>query len=211
MKSIVPDIIESYVVAHSPPESALLQALVKETYATMRLPHMQVGRVAGALLRLLVRLVGARHVLEIGTFTGYSALVMAEALPSDGSLITCDIDPKATAVAQRYFDQSEHGSKIMLRLGPALETLSMIEAPFDLAFIDADKTNYISYWNAIVPKVRSGGVLVADNTLWSGSVLDPQEASACAVAAFNEHVQSDSRVESVMLTVRDGVTVGWKK
>lgn len=211
MKPIVPEAIEQYVAAHSPPESALSQALVKETYATMQAPHMQVGRVEGALLRLLVRLTGAHRVLEIGTFTGYSALAMAEGLPSDGALITCDIDPKVTAIAQRYFDQSEHGKKISVRLAPALETMATLEAPFDLAFIDADKANYINYWNAIVPKVRSGGVIVADNTLWSGTVLTPADDTARAVAAFNEHVQHDARVESVMLTVRDGLTVGWKR
>lgn len=211
MLTLVPDAIERYAAEQCPEESALLQELARETYATQTVPQMQVGRLEGAVLRLLVRMVGARRVVEIGTFTGYSALVMAEGLPADGALITCEIDPQIAAIARRYFDRSPHGKKITLKVGPALETIAELPGPFDLVFIDADKENYIPYWEASLPKVRPGGVMVADNVLWSGRVLDPQEASDLAIVAFNAHVRRDPRVEAVLLTVRDGITVGRKR
>ncbi len=211
MLALVPEAIEQYAVEHSAAESPLLQELVRETYASTELPQMQVGRLEGAFLRLLVRLTRAKRVLEIGTFTGYSALVMAEALPPSGKLVTCDIDPKATAIARRFWARSPHGSKIELKLGPAAETLKKLRGPFDMVFIDADKLNYIRYWEACMPKVRKGGLLVADNVLWGGGVLHPKEESDKALAAFGDHVQGDRRVESVMLTVRDGLTLAYKK
>lgn len=208
---IVPEEIEQYAAEHSAPEPPLFRELVEETYAKTETPQMQVGRLEGAFLRLLVRLVGARRVLEVGTFTGYSALAMAEALPEEGRLVTCDVDPEATAMARRYWARSPHGRKIELKLGPALDTLEALEGPFDLAFIDADKVNYVNYWEACVPMVRARGLLVADNVLWSGRVLDPQEPSDRAIAEFNDHVAADPRIEAVMLTVRDGITVGQKR
>jgi caffeoyl-CoA O-methyltransferase len=159
---------------------------------------------------MLARLVSARRVLELGTFTGYSALVMAEGLPDDGELITCDIDPEVTDIAKRYWSRSPHGGKIELRLGPALETLKTIEGPFDLVFIDADKENYINYWELCLPKTRSGGLLVVDNVLWGGEVLDPKDETDKAIAEFNRHVYKDKRVEVVMLPVRDGLTLAYK-
>lgn len=164
----------------------------------------------GLLLRTLVQVSGARRVLELGTFTGYSALSMATGLPDDGQLITCDVDPEATSMAKRYWARSPHGSKIELRLGPALETLASLDGPFDMVFIDADKESYINYWEACLPKVRPGGIIAVDNVLWYGKVLDPSELSDFAIVAFNEHVLKDERVESVMLTVRDGVTLARK-
>ncbi|HEY8554251.1 MAG TPA: class I SAM-dependent methyltransferase, partial [Burkholderiales bacterium] len=171
--------------------------------------QMVVGPLEAALLQLLVRLSGARRVLEIGTFTGYSALAMAEALPPDGRLITCEIDPKHADIAERFFARSPHGKKIALRRGPALETLAALdgEAPFDLVFIDADKENYGNYYERALSLLRSGGLIVADNVLWYGKVLAPQAASDRAMAHFNERVRSDTRVECVMLPLRDGVSV----
>lgn len=202
--------LEVYAQANASEEDPLLAELTEETQRTTQFPGMQSGHVEGLLLRTLVQVSGARLVLELGTFTGYSALSMAMGLPEDGQLITCDVDPEATSIAKRYWARSPHGSKIELRLGPALETLESLEGPFDLVFIDADKQNYVNYWEACLPKVRAGGLIVADNVLWEGKVLDPREPNDFAIVGFNEHVLKDKRVESVMLTVRDGVTVARK-
>lgn len=210
MKRIVPKKIERYCAENTTPESQLLRHLVAETYASTEIPEMQVGHLEGAFLRMLVRLARAKRILELGTFTGYSALVMAEALPEDGKLITCDIDPDVTEIAKRYWSQSPHGKKIELKLGNALEMLKTIEGPFDVVFIDADKGNYIKYWELCMPKTHSGSLFVIDNVLWSGSVLDPKNETDKAIAAFNRHVYKDKRVEVVMLPVRDGVTLAWK-
>ncbi|MFH1754839.1 MAG: class I SAM-dependent methyltransferase [Candidatus Latescibacterota bacterium] len=203
--------IERYCHDHTSSEPDLLRTLEKETHNTTDNPGMLVGRVEGMFLKLIVRMTRARRILEIGTFTGYSALIMAEALPHDGQLITCDIDEQTTTIARRYWEASPHGNKIDLKLGPALQTIKEIEGPFDLVFIDADKENYLAYWEACVPLVRQGGILAADNVLWSGRVLDPKEDTDCALAAFNERVQNDPRVETVMLTIRDGVTLACKR
>lgn len=210
MLSFVPEGIESYCEAHTTPESAVFEALAKETRASTQSPEMQVGQLQGMFLRCLVRAARARRVLEIGTFTGYSSLMMAEGLPEGGEIITLDIDPKATGIARAYWERSPHGEKIKLVLGRADDSLAAIDGPLDLVFIDADKQSYIRYWDAIVPKVRSGGVIVADNVLWSGEVLEPKEADALALDAFNKHVRADTRVEQTMLTVRDGVTLACK-
>jgi caffeoyl-CoA O-methyltransferase len=144
-------------------------------------------------------------------FTGYSGLSMASALPDDGELITCDVDPKAEAIAKRYFARSPHGKKIQVRMGPALETIRSLKDPLDLVFIDADKENYPAYYDAVFPLVRQGGLIVADNALWSGRVLDPKADSDRAIVAYNQKVSSDPRVTKVMLTVRDGMFLALKK
>ena len=203
--------IEAYARAHSTPESELLEALAAETRATMEFAGMMVGPLEGGLLSTLVRGIGARRALEIGTFTGYSALWIASALPADGTLIACDNDPVSTELARRYWGRSEHGSKIRLELGDALDTLKTVEAPLDFVFIDADKGNYINYWEACVPMVRRGGVIAVDNVLWSGKVLSPREPTDQSLAAFNAHAAQDDRVYRVMLTVRDGILVATKK
>lgn len=202
--------IENFAHDHTKPESELFRRLQEETYATMQSPQMQVGRIEGQFLKLLVRLTGARRVLEIGMFTGYSALMMAEALPEDGRLITCDVNPKAEAVARRYFAESRHGHKIEIRMGPALETIARLDGPLDLVFIDADKTNYVNYYEACLPLVRPGGLIVADNVLWSGRVIHPEDDDTRAIVAFDDRVQNDPRVENVCLTVRDGIMLAWK-
>ena len=207
MLSYIPEDLERYIVSHCTPESELLQKLAADTRDNTTQPQMMVGNVEGLLLRALVRVSSASRVLEIGTFTGYSALAMAEGLPEDGTLITCDVDPKSTAIARRYWEKSPHGAKIDLRLGPALETIQGLAGFLDMVFIDADKASYIDYWEAVVPRVRKGGLIVADNVLWSGRVLAPDEPDAEALAAFNDHVAADGRVEQVMLPIRDGITV----
>lgn len=211
MKAFLAPEIEAYLFEHTRAPSPIFEELRERTYAEMASPQMQVGRVEGALLRLLVGTLGARRVLEIGTFTGFSALSMAEALPADGELLTCDIDPKATAMARELFDRSPHGSKIRILLGDALETLKTLSPTFDLVFLDADKERYPDYYEAALPMLRSGGLLVADNTLWSGEVLDPQTPQARAIAAFNRRVTSDPRVDNVLLPVRDGIMLARKR
>ncbi len=209
---IVDPAIETYTEAHTTPRPALFDELRDVTYASMKSPHMQVGRVEGTLLKTLVALSGARRIVEIGTFTGFSALCMAEALPDDGELVTCDIDPAAAETAQRFFDRSPHGRKIRLRLGDALDTVRSLptEPWIDLVFIDADKERYGDYYEALLPRLRLGGLLVADNTLWSGHVLAPEAETDRAIVAFNRRVTEDARVENVLLSVRDGVMLARK-
>ena len=185
--------------------------------ADLASPQMQVGQVEGALLRILVGLVRPQTVLELGTYSGYSALAMASALPEGGRLITCDVDPVATAVARRYFAEAGLADRISLRMGPALTTIARLadelaaeRRGIDLVFIDADKPNYVAYWDAVLPLMPVGGLVVADNTLWSGKVLAPQEPSDHAIVRFNAHVAADPRVEHVLLSVRDGIMLARK-
>ena len=197
--------IEQYAFDHTSEEGELLRRLEKETYEKLEIPQMTTGRIEARLLKLLARLVGAQRILEIGTFAGYSALSMAEALPEDGTLVTCDEDPVAIAFAQKYFSESPHGKKIKQMEGPALKSIKKLTGSFDMAFIDADKINYSNYYEAILPMIRPGGLIAVDNVLWSGRVLDPQDESDRAIHQFNERVVKDQRVESVLLTVRDGL------
>jgi caffeoyl-CoA O-methyltransferase len=209
VKAIIPRNIEEYCLRHSTTGGKLLRELEKYTRRHCADSQMLIGPHEGALLAMLVRLSGARRVLEIGTFTGYSALCMAEALPKNGRLITCEIKSQHAEIAQSFFDRSPHGRKIRLRLGPALETLANLPASaiFDLVFLDADKENYVNYYEAVLPRLWSGGLIVADNVLWSGRVLAPKKKTDRAVVRFNKHVQRDPRVECVMLPVRDGVSL----
>jgi caffeoyl-CoA O-methyltransferase len=209
MKPILPKKIEEYCLRHSTARNKLLRELEKYTQRHCDAPQMLIGPHEGALLAMLVQLTGAQRILEIGTFTGYSALCMAEALPEDGELITCEIKPEHAEIARSYFARNPHGRKIDLRLGPALDTLARLPAAmnFDFVFIDADKENYVHYYEAVLPRLSTGGVIVADNVLWSGRVLAPKNKTDRAVVAFNKHVRRDPRVEHVMLSVRDGVSL----
>ena len=209
---IVPKEIEEYVSRFSVPESELFRGLVRETREKTDAPQMQVGRIEGALLRILARAVGAKRVLEIGTFTGYSALCFAEALPEDGTVVTCDVDPESTSIARETWSKSPHGRKISLRLGPAVETIPTLSGEFDLAFIDADKENYPRYWDLVSPRIRSGGLVVIDNVLWGGSVLDrdPDEETRAIILA-SEKAAADPRYWTTMLSVRDGVLIAVRK
>jgi caffeoyl-CoA O-methyltransferase len=203
---VVPEHIDAYAASHTTPLPPLLEELQQVTRTRMgQRARMLSGQVEGTLLQLLVSLMGARRVLELGTFTGFSALMMAATLPDDGQLITCDIDPAATAIAREFWAQSPHGRKIELRLGPALDTIKTLEGPFDLIFIDADKPNYLAYYEAVLPLLAPNGVIVVDNVLRGGHVLDPHEPADFATIEFNEHIQRDSRVVHVTLTVRDGI------
>ena len=209
MKDLVLPEIEAYAEEHSAAESEVCRALREETYRTMEVPYMVVGPLEGAFLKLMTRLVMARRVLEIGMFTGYSALSMAEVLPDDGRLITCEIDPESAAVARKYFAKSPHGDKIEIRMGPALDTLHDLNGPFDLIFIDADKVNYVNYYRRAVELVAASGVILIDNVLWSGDVLlqPPPDRSTAVIQELNRLVVSDQRVTAVLVTIRDGVFV----
>lgn len=207
---LVSEEIETYCKNHTSPLPKIFDALREATYQKLNSPHMQVGLLEGSFLALLIKLMGAKRVLEFGTFSGYSALAMATALPQDGKLITCDVDPRATEVAKEFWDRSEHGKKIELRLGPALDTLKTLEGPFDLVFIDADKANYKHYWKESIPLLRSGGLLVVDNVLWSGRVLSPQEKSDHDIHEFNEMAIRESGMDVLMLPVRDGMLLARK-
>ena len=209
MIPILAPALEAYCAAHSSAPSALLDELERHTQAHCALPQMLVGRLEGAFLKMLVKLSGARSILEIGLFTGYSALTMAEALPDDGAIVSCDINTANAAIAQSFFDRSPHGRKIAIRLGAALETIKSLppDRVFDFVFLDADKENYLNYYEAVLPRLKAGGLIVVDNVLWSGKVLNPSEKSDHAIVAFNAQVARDARVEKVMLGVRDGIFV----
>lgn len=208
---LVPIAIQSYVEQHTQAEPDLLQQLIHETHENMAAPQMLTGRVQGRFLKLLVMMTSAKRILEIGMFTGYSALSMAEALPADGKLITCDVDEKAKHISEGYFQKSPHGHKIEIRMGPALQTIAELNETFDVVFIDADKSNYANYYEAVLPRVRTGGVIVIDNALWHGHVLKPENDTAKIMHALNEKILHDNRVENALLTVRDGIQVIVKK
>jgi caffeoyl-CoA O-methyltransferase len=201
--------IEAYAEAHSTPPAPHLIELAEETNRSLPSPQMMVGPLEGRFLELLVYASQARRVLEIGTFSGYSALSMAAGLPPGGTIVTCEINPAAAEVAGRAVADSPYAGQVDIRLGPALDTLATLEGPFDLVFIDADKTSYLQYYEAVLPKLAEGGIIVVDNTLWSGRVLDSDDTSedTAAIRAFNDHVAADRRVVCVQLPVRDGVTL----
>jgi len=206
MLTLVPEEIEVYAGAHTTPLPELLDELVAVTQEKMGgLSMMLSGQTEGTFLQLLAASMGAKRILEIGMFTGFSAQMMAAALPDDGELITCDVNPKAIKIAKSFFARSPHGDKITVREGPALETLKTLAPPFDLVFIDADKENYTNYYEASLPLLGPNGVIAVDNVLWSGNVLDPKDDSGKAIVAFNDRVQADERVTNVILTVRDGL------
>ena len=203
MELVTPE-IEAYAEQVTSQHEALLEELSSETIRDHVGPaSMLTGPVAGRFLELLVWGVQPRRALEIGTLTGHSALAMAAALPADGHLDACELDPQRAAVAQRYFDRSPHGSKITLHVGRALDTIVRLEGQFDFVFLDADKDGYVDYYEAIVPRLSERGLIAADNTLLSGTVLDGEGP----IVRFNEHVAADPRTVQVLLTVRDGITL----
>jgi caffeoyl-CoA O-methyltransferase len=209
MSFLVTEEIERYAEAHTTPHPELLQRLAQETKATLERPSMLTGTIEGRFLEFLVFATGARRILELGTYSGYSAISMAAALPVGGRIDTCEVDEEHAGVARRYIEEVGYSDRITIHLGPALETIARLEGEFDFVFIDADKENYVNYYESVLPRLSEGGLIAADNTLWSGRVLDESDDSegTRAIRAFNEHVRGDDRVVSVMLTVRDGVTL----
>jgi caffeoyl-CoA O-methyltransferase len=201
--------IEDYAAAHTSAEPGWFAALAEDTRASTDAPGMMVGTVEGRLLAMLVAMLRPQRVLEIGTFTGYSALSMAETLPPGGRITSLDISEKHVAIARKHIDTTPLADRIEIVVGPALESLEQVEGPLDLVFIDADKENYLAYYEAVLPKLAEGGVIAVDNVLWSGRILDDDDRSSAtqAIREFNDHVVADDRVEAVMLSVRDGVTL----
>ncbi|GAC1323243.1 MAG: class I SAM-dependent methyltransferase [Thermoleophilaceae bacterium] len=209
MPGLVSAEIELYAERHSTAPGEDLDLLAAQTREQLRSPAMLSGAVEGRLLELLVFASGARMVLELGTYSGYSALSMAAALPPDGRIVTCEVNPEHAEFARRHIARSPFAARIEVRLGPALDTVTELDGPFDLVFIDADKPSYRDYYEAVLAKLAERGVIVVDNTLWSGRVLDPDGADEAtrALAEFNDFVRGDKRVVCVMLTVRDGITL----
>lgn len=207
MKDLVLPDIEAYAEAHSWSESEVRRALREDTYRSMELPQMIVGPLEGAFLKMMTQVVQAKRVLEIGTFTGYSALCFAEALPSDGRVITCDVDEKAVSMAKTYWAKSVHGRKIDSRLGPAVDTLKALSESFDLIFIDADKINYVNYYRRALELMSPNGIILIDNVLWSGEVLQSLDidASTAAIKQLNQIIAGDRHVHAVLVTIRDGI------
>jgi len=207
--------LHAYLVAHGSPPDPVLDSLARETQALGPISIMQVAPEQGALLTMLVRLCGAHRAVEIGTFTGYSALCLARGLPDDGRLLCCDTSEEWTAIARRHWEKAGVADKIELRIAPAIETLRALPtAPhLDLAFIDADKMSYIDYYEEILMRLRPGGLVLVDNVLWGGAVANPEvsEANTVAIRRFNDHVAADRRVDSVMLPISDGLTFARKK
>lgn len=206
-----------YLLEHSLREAPVLKALREET-ALLPMAGMQIGPDQGQLMALLAKLVGARRCLEVGVFTGYSTLVAAAALPPGGKIVACDVSQEWTSIARRYWEQAGVADRIDLRLGRALDTLDRLLAEgeagrFDFAFIDADKGSYLAYFERCLSLLRAGGLIVVDNTLWSGDVADPgnQKDDTVAIRAFNDAVHRDERVDVALLPVGDGVTLARKR
>jgi caffeoyl-CoA O-methyltransferase len=209
----ITDELYAYVIAHGSTPDPATQALIDETQATMGdNARMQIARDTAALLTLLARLLGARHAVEVGTFTGLSALAIARGLADGGKVVTCDRSEEFTGIARRHWAQAGVADRIELRLGPAVQTLSQMPAErhIDLAFIDADKREYQSYWDELVPRMRPGGLIVVDNVLFYGHVLAPEHDFDKAIVAFNEMVLADDRVDAVMIPMADGITLARK-
>ena len=206
--------LDDYVVKHSEEEPALLKALTRETYQKVLQPRMLSGHYQGRILSVLSKLIRPKTILELGTFTGYSALCLAEGLDKNGVLHTIDINEELVDFQRRYFDKSDYGSQIVQHLGSALDIIPTIETTFDLVFMDADKPNYINYFHQIIDKLNQGGVILSDNVLWSGKViesLDPSDISTKIVLEYNTLLKEDSRLETVLLPIRDGLTISIKK
>jgi caffeoyl-CoA O-methyltransferase len=208
--------LHDYLLAHSAQPDKVLQELAAETLSTYPdAAGMQIGPEQGTFMTLLARLIGARRALEIGTFTGYSAICVARGLTDGGRLTCCDVSEEWTSVARRYWQLAGVADRIDLQLRPAIETLRAMptDAGFDLVFIDADKPGYVSYWDEVVPRVRPGGAILIDNTMFHGSVIDPANTSANTqgIRDFNDHALADERVELVMLPIGDGLTLARKR
>lgn len=207
--------LDDYVVAHSEDEPKLLQALTRETYQKILQPRMLSGHYQGRVLSMISKLVNPKHILEIGTYTGYSALCLAEGMQADGELHTIDINEELFDFQRKYFDQSEYGNQIHQHLGNAIDIIPELNMNFDLVFMDADKENYINYFNSIIDRLNPGGIILSDNVLWSGKILDTtfkkEDKSTPTLIAYNKLLKEDPRIETVLLPIRDGLTISRKK
>jgi caffeoyl-CoA O-methyltransferase len=206
----LPENLDDYVVAHSAQEPAHLKALSKETYQKILQPRMLSGAYQGRVLSMISKLVNPKSILEIGTFAGYSALCLAEGLQDNGTLHTIDIKEEMQDFQRKHFDASPYGSQITQHLGQALDIIPTIDTTFDLVFIDADKRNYINYFHTIIDKMNPGGIILSDNVLWSGKVVEPlkkKDVDTKVLLDYNILLNEDPRVETVLLPIRDGLTV----
>ena len=211
MNPLIGEKLETYALDHTSAEPELLKVLARETVETMKSPQMLTGRVQATLLKLLVGMLGAKRVLEVGMFTGYGTLMMASALPEEGKILTCETNPEVEGLARRFFAESSHGHKIEIHMGPALETIPAMTGLFDFIFIDADKENYPAYYELCFERLRPEGVMAVDNVLWKGRVLDPQDEDSWAIVELNDWIQGDDRVDNVLLPIRDGLTMVRKR
>ncbi len=202
--------LEDYIEKHSQNEPELLAQLNKETYQKILLPRMLSGHFQGRVLSMLSKLIRPTNILEIGTYTGYASLCLCEGLQENGQLHTIDIKEELVDFQRKYFDKSPWGNKIFQHLGEAISIIPNLDLKFDLVFIDADKENYLNYFEMIVPKMNKGGIILSDNVLWSGKVLEPlqkNDSSTEILIRYNELLKNDPRVETVLLPIRDGLTV----
>lgn len=210
----IPEKLDDYVVQHTENEPELLRELSRETFQKMLQPRMLSGHFQGRILSFLSKLIRPKKILELGTFTGYSALCLAEGLDKDGELHTIDKNEELVSFQKRYFNRSIHGSKIHQHTGCALEIIKKLNYKFDLIFIDADKSNYVNYFNLLADKIKRGGVLISDNVLWSGKVIDPLENSDLSTKVlleYNKLLKEDPRFETILLPIRDGLTLSIKR
>ena len=206
----IPQQLDDYVVAHSQPEPELLQQLTRETYQKILQPRMLSGHYQGRVLSMISKLINPKIILEIGTYTGYSALCLAEGMQKTGELHTIDVNEELVDFQRKYFDKSEFGAQIHQHLGNALDIIPTLNTKFDLVFIDADKPNYVNYFHAIIDRMNTGGIILSDNVLWSGKViekLNPKDESTKVLLEYNKLLNEDKRVETVLLPIRDGLTI----
>jgi predicted O-methyltransferase YrrM len=209
----IPEELDNYVVNHSEDEPKLLQELTRETYQKILQPRMLSGHYQGRLLSMISKLTHPKNILEIGTYTGYSALCLAEGMQTDGELHTIDINEELLDFQRIYFDKSPYGKQIFQHLGNALEIIPSLNKRFDLIFIDADKDNYPAYFNVIIDKLNPGGIILSDNVLWSGKVIEPlqeDDFSTKALIEYNALLKEDKRIETIILPIRDGLTISRK-
>jgi predicted O-methyltransferase YrrM len=206
----IPQELDDYVVAHSQQEPELLQKLTRETYQKILQPRMLSGAFQGRILSMISKLINPKNILEIGTYTGYSALCLAEGMKPNGELHTIDINEELVDFQRKYFDQSDYGKQIHQHLGQATAIIPTLKTSFDLVFIDADKPNYVNYFHTIISKMNPGGIILSDNVLWSGKVLEPlkpNDESTRVLLEYNALLSEDSRIETVLLPIRDGLTI----
>lgn len=209
----LPEALDQYIVAHSEQEPALLQQLTRETYQKILQPIMLSGPYQGRVLSMVSKLIRPERILELGTFTGYATLCLAEGLPSSGILHTIDVNEELVDFQRKYFDRSAYGSQIIQHTGSAIDIIPTLEETFDLVFIDADKPNYSNYFHLIIDKLNPGGIILSDNVLWHGKVVEPvgkKDISTQAILDYNTLLKSDPRVETVVLPIRDGLTMSRK-
>ena len=210
----LPEALDNYVVSHSEQEPELLQQLTRETYQKILQPIMLSGPYQGRVLSMISKLVNPKSILELGTFTGYATLCLAEGLQSDGVIHTIDINEELHDFQRKYFDKSDYGHQIIQHTGSAIDIIPTLDISFDLVFIDADKPNYSNYFHLIIDKLNPGGIILSDNVLWHGKVVEPlndKDVSTKAVLDYNTLLKEDNRIETVMLPIRDGLTISRKK